>query len=96
MDYHTLQNSTLSSIENDTSSGSECSLDEKPQDPSIVENAFSGGVHCTFSEPIHPGNHHELLKSYSDDYEGVYDFVNEPMVSHNIATSLPNGTQQIF
>lgn len=94
MDYHTLQNATMSSIESDgTSSCSDCSLDEKPpindQQDVVSVNEFSEGLNCSFRNQIAPGNPCQVPKPYSDDYEGVYDFVNEPPVPNN--NSVLNG-----
>jgi hypothetical protein len=78
-----LQNATVSSIESDTSSCSDCSLDEKPP------NEFD----CSLSDPIYPGNPCQGSESHNVDYNGVYDFVNKPQLSQNSsATSIvPNG-----
>jgi hypothetical protein len=89
MDIHSLQNATVSSIESDTSSCSDCSLDEKPPNEALE------GLDFSLSDQINPGNPCQVPQSHN----GAYGFVNEPFVSQNsFATSIPNGIHftQVF
>jgi hypothetical protein len=78
-----LQNTTVSSIDSDSSSCSDCSLDEKPLNE----------LNYSLSDLIDHGNPCQVPESQSVDYNGVYDFVSEPQLSQNSFTTtiIPNG-----